>query len=95
VRNGVKVIDIAQVLADSIGLRKVPAPVGAAGASPEQPLEQSTGTGPTTSGPVEGPTAVDPSDRHPGDTETVVDTAVGDLSDDPHVEVTSPPEDDE
>jgi Fe-S oxidoreductase len=38
--NGVKVIDIAQVLADSIGLRKVPATVGAPPA------------GPTTSGPV-------------------------------------------
>jgi Fe-S oxidoreductase len=47
---GVRVIDIAQVLADSIGLRKVPATVGAP--APEQPLEQSTGTGPTTAGPV-------------------------------------------
>jgi Fe-S oxidoreductase/nitrate reductase gamma subunit len=81
--NGVKVIDIAQVLADSIGLRKVPATVGApseeAGeaaeesTTPPQPLETSTGTGPTTSGPTEGPEAVDPSDRHPGDTETVVE----------------------
>src|SRR3954454_19707481 len=49
--NGVKVIDIAQVLADSIGLRKVPATVGApsetaesggesGGETPAQPLEQ-------------------------------------------------------
>jgi Fe-S oxidoreductase len=87
--NGVKVIDIAQVLADSIGLRKVPATVGAP--APAQPLEESTGTGPTTSGPVDGPTAVDPSDRHPGDTETVVDTTTGDLRDDPHVQTTPEP----
>jgi hypothetical protein len=87
--NGVKVIDIAQVLADSIGLRKVPATVGAP--APEQPLEASTGTGPSTSGPVEGPTAVDPSDRHPGDTETVVDTTTGDLAEDEHLQVTPDP----
>jgi Fe-S oxidoreductase len=76
--DGVKVIDIAQVLADSIGLRKLPAAVGAAATETPpapQPLEESTGTGPTTSGPVAGPTAVDPSDRHSDDTETVVDTA--------------------
>jgi Fe-S oxidoreductase len=76
--DGVKVIDIAQVLADSIGLRKLPAAVGAAATETppaHQPLEESTGTGPTTSGPVAGPTAVDPSDRHSDDTETVVDTA--------------------
>jgi hypothetical protein len=94
--NGVKVIDIAQVLADSIGLRKVPATVGAPPAeesqsAPEQPLEASTGTGPTTIGPVEGPTAVDPSDRHRDDTETVVDTATGDLSEDTSVQVTPDP----
>jgi len=69
--NGVKVIDIAQVLADSIGLRKVPATVGAmspeatggapSSEAPAQPLEESTGTGPDTAGPVEGPTEVDPS----------------------------------
>jgi Fe-S oxidoreductase len=93
VRDGVKVIDIAQVLADSIGLRKVPVSVGAA--TPEQPLEESTGTGPTTSGPVDGPTAVDPSDRHPGDTETVVDTATGDLSGDEHLDVSPAPDADE
>src|SRR6059058_5728354 len=64
--NGVKVIDIAQVLADSIGLRKVPATVGApsdAGdsadgtapaAAPAQPLETSTDSGPTTEGEVTG-----------------------------------------
>jgi hypothetical protein len=62
--NGVKVIDIAQVLADSIGLKKVPATVGAPAAAdkteaeaeaeapaepaPAQPLEESTGTGPAT-----------------------------------------------
>jgi hypothetical protein len=93
VRDGVKVIDIAQVLADSIGLRKVPVSVGAA--TPEQPLEESTGTGPTTSGPVDGPTAVHPSDRHPGDTETVVDTATGDLSGDEHLDVSPAPDADE
>jgi Fe-S oxidoreductase/nitrate reductase gamma subunit len=98
VRNGVKVIDIAQVLADSIGLRKVPATVGAAtsgSAAPEQPLEESTSTGPTTSGPVEGPTAVDPSDRHADDTETVVDTSTGDLADDKNLDVTPTPEGEE
>ncbi|MDQ1748251.1 MAG: hypothetical protein QOD07_2514 [Frankiaceae bacterium] len=93
VRNGVKVIDIAQVLADSIGLRKVPATVGAP--APEQPLEASTGTGPTTAGPVEGPTAVDPSDRHADDTETVVDTSTGDLADDKNLDVTPTPTGDE
>ena len=82
--NGVKVIDIAQVLADSIGLRKVPATVGAPAAeesaeatgepAPAQPLEESTGTGPTTDGPVDGPGVVDPSNRHADDTEKVVDT---------------------
>jgi Fe-S oxidoreductase len=98
--NGVKVIDIAQVLADSIGLRKVPATVGAPAAeesaeseapAPAQPLEESTGTGPTTSGPVDGPTAVDPSDRHADDTEKVVDTSTGDLADDTAVQVTPDP----
>jgi Fe-S oxidoreductase len=86
---GVRVIDIAQVLADSIGLRKVPATVGAP--APEQPLEQSTGTGPTTAGPVDGPTAVDPSGAQPGDTETVVDTTTGDLAEDRAVDVTPAP----
>ena len=71
VQGGVKVIDIAQVLADSIGLRKVPVAAGAVPDAPAQPLEESTGTGPTTAGPVEGPTVVDPSDRHPEDTPTV------------------------
>jgi Fe-S oxidoreductase len=71
VRDGVKVIDIAQVLADSIGLRKVPVAAGAVSDSPAQPLEESTGTGPTTAGPVEGSAVVDPSDRHPEDTPTV------------------------
>src|SRR5947209_2861593 len=75
--NGVKVIDIAQVLADSIGLRKVPAMVGAPSAAeesgesavPAQPLEASTSTGPSTDGTTDGPTVVDPSNRHPDDTE--------------------------
>jgi len=78
--NGVKVIDIAQVLADSIGLRKVPATVGAPSAAsdgeseaPAQPLEESTSTGPTTSGPTEGPSVVDPSNRHAEDTEKIRD----------------------
>lgn len=97
--NGVKVIDIAQVLADSIGLRKVPATVGAPAAeesgggepAPAQPLEESTGTGPTTGGPVDGPTAVDPSERQADDTEKVVDTTTGDLSDDTSVQTTPEP----
>src|SRR5437588_7090919 len=65
----VRVIDISQVLADSIGLKKVPATVGApadeASASEAQPsqaepqpLEQSTSTGPTTAGPTDGPAVV-------------------------------------
>ena len=41
---------------------------------------------------MDGPTAVDPSDRHPGDTETVVDTATGDLSADKHLDVSPTPE---
>jgi hypothetical protein len=104
--NGVKVIDIAQVLADSIGLRKVPATVGASAAdetaqqsaatsstesAAAQPLEESTDTGPTTSGPVDGPTAVDPSNRHSEDSEKVVDTTTGDLSDDTSVQTTPEP----
>jgi hypothetical protein len=79
--NGVKVIDIAQVLADSIGLRKVPAAVGAptsGSTTPAQPLEESTGTGPSTEGPSDGPTVVDPSDRHADDSEKVRDTSTGD-----------------
>src|SRR4051812_2232757 len=92
--NGVKVIDIAQVLADSIGLRKVPATVGAPAAeeaAPEQPLEASTSTGPTTDGPTTGPTAVDPSDRHAEDEPKVVDNATGDLAEDTAVQVTPEP----
>ena len=75
--NGVKVIDIAQVLADSIGLKKIPATVGApaeessAAEAPPQPLETSTSTGPSTEGESDGPTVVDPSDRHAEDTEKV------------------------
>jgi Fe-S oxidoreductase/nitrate reductase gamma subunit len=58
--NGVKVIDIAQVLADSIGLRKVPATVGA------PPAEESTGNGPATSGPaVDTPTEAAPTEAAP------------------------------
>ncbi|HET7530290.1 MAG TPA: hypothetical protein VFJ98_04955, partial [Mycobacteriales bacterium] len=94
--NDVKVIDIAQVLADSIGLRKIPATVGApaaeeAGGAPEQPLEASTSTGPTTSGPTEGPTVVDPSNRHPEDTEKVRDTSTGDQGDNPGMQATPTP----
>jgi Fe-S oxidoreductase len=48
--NGVKVIDIAQVLADSIGLKKVPATVGA------PPAEAETG-GPDSGAPSDGPPA--------------------------------------
>jgi Fe-S oxidoreductase len=55
--NGVKVIDIAQVLADSIGLRKVPATVGA-------PAEESTAaeTGGDSSG---APTSGSPAPEQP------------------------------
>jgi hypothetical protein len=88
--DGVKVIDIAQVLADSIGLRKVPATVGAA--APAQPLEESTDTGPTTGGEVVGATVVDPSNRHADDTEKVRDTSVGDQGDNTGMQVTPSPE---
>jgi hypothetical protein len=102
--NGVKVIDIAQVLADSIGLRKLPATVGApsdAGesadgtaptAAPAQPLEASTDTGPTTEGEVTGPTVVDPSDRHADDTEKVRDTSTGDQGENTGMQATPSPE---
>jgi Fe-S oxidoreductase len=95
--NGVKVIDIAQVLADSIGLRKVPAMAGAAPAEAKSPgdepaLEASTATGPTTDGPTEGPTVVDPSDRHAEDDEKVVDTSTGDQSENLGMQATPTPE---
>jgi hypothetical protein len=45
--------------------------------TPAQPLEESTGTGPSTSGPTDGPTVVDPSNRHADDTEKVRDTSEG------------------
>src|SRR4051812_13548854 len=96
--NGVKVIDIAQVLADSIGLKKVPATVGApadeAGSeqAPAQPLETSTSTGPSTEGSTDGPTVVDPSDRHAEDTEKVKDTSTGDQGENPGVQATPNPE---
>jgi hypothetical protein len=106
--NGVKVIDIAQVLADSIGLRKAVSPVGATvGApadeaseteTPAQPLETSTATGPSTEGPTDGPTVVDPSDRHADDTEKVRDTSSGDqgeavsLGENPGMQATPNPE---
>jgi len=96
--NGVKVIDIAQVLADSIGLRKVPATVGApseaaesGGDTPAQPLEQSTSTGPTTGGATDGPTVVDPSNRHADDTEKVRDTSTGDQGDNLGMQATPSP----
>jgi Fe-S oxidoreductase/nitrate reductase gamma subunit len=95
----VRVIDIAQVLADSIGLRKMPATVGAPNATaegeseaPRQPLEESTGTGPATPGPVDGPTVVDPSNRHPEDTEKVVDTSTGDQGENLGMQATPNPE---
>ena len=101
--NGVKVIDIAQVLADSIGLKKVPATVGApaeeasageqaAEPTPRQPLETSTATGPSTEGPTDGPTVVDPSDRHADDTETVKDTSTGDQGENPGMQATPNPQ---
>jgi Fe-S oxidoreductase len=77
---GVRVIDIAQVLADSIGLRKIPAMAGApAGESesgaptdptasvptPAQPLEASTTTEP---GPAVDPSGPSP-DEHSGPVE--------------------------
>jgi hypothetical protein len=69
----VKVIDIAQVIADSIGLRKLqPAMAGAPSdpttsePTPAQPLEESTTT-------EVGPT-IDPSSRRPDDhDEPIVD----------------------
>jgi hypothetical protein len=88
--NGVKVIDIAQVLADSIGLRREPATVGAPAAAADAP-DASAGA------PSEGPAApaqplesstttepgptVDPSDRRPGSEETVVDPGSDNASD--------------
>jgi Fe-S oxidoreductase len=99
--NGVKVIDIAQVLADSIGLRKavstVGATVGAAVGAPgekttDTALEESTSTGPTTSGPVSGPTAVDPSGHRPEDTETLRDTSTGDQGENLATQATPNPE---
>ncbi|MFL6138468.1 MAG: (Fe-S)-binding protein [Frankiaceae bacterium] len=76
--DGVRVVDIAQVLEDSLALRRTaPATVGGGGdPAPEgqrPPLEASTGTGPTTEGPQDGPTVVDPSSRRPGDDERVVE----------------------
>jgi len=95
--NGVKVIDIAQVLADSIGLRKIPATVGATvGAAGEETtdraLEASTSTGPSTSGPASGPTVVDPSGNRPEETETVRDTSTGDQGENPGMQATPNPE---
>jgi Fe-S oxidoreductase len=75
--NGVKVIDIAQVLADSIGLRKVPATVGAP--AEEAAESTSTETGAPTSGsptpaqPLEESTGTGPSTEGPSDGPTVVD----------------------
>ncbi len=99
--DGVKVIDIAQVLQDSIGLRKVPAPVGAGapsdaegtpGETPMQPLETSTASGPTTAGPAAGPTVVDPSEQHGEHGEETRSEATGDaVSSDPGLTVTPPP----
>jgi Fe-S oxidoreductase len=97
--DGVRVIDIAQVLSDSIGLKKVPAAVGApsdtAGGheeTPQQPLETSTASGPTTAGATEGPTVVDPSSRRPGDEPTVRSEATGeDAQADPGLHTTPPP----
>jgi hypothetical protein len=79
--DGVRVIDIAQVLEDSLALRRKPAAVGAetggapGAATTDSPLEESTSTGPSTAGPQDGPSVVDPSDRRPGSTETVVEDA--------------------
>jgi Fe-S oxidoreductase len=77
----VRVVDIAQVLDDSLALRREPG--GArrpddGAARPEQeppstPLEESTTTGPTTPGEQAGPAVVDPSGRRPGDEPTVVE----------------------
>ncbi|HMC69439.1 MAG TPA: (Fe-S)-binding protein, partial [Mycobacteriales bacterium] len=94
----VRVIDISQVLADSIGLKKVPATVGApsdagsASEAPPQPLEQSTSTGPTTEGPTDGPTVVDPSDRHADDSEKVNDTSTGDQGENRGMQATPNPQ---
>jgi hypothetical protein len=87
--NGVTVIDIAQVIADSIGLRKVPAMAGAPPAEAEAAApETSGGTGapsdptesePAPEQPLEASTTtevgptVDPSSRRPDDGPKVVD----------------------
>ncbi len=74
-----------------------PRPADAAGApatgtpAPEQPLEASTGTGPSTGGPAAGPTVVDPSDRHAEASETVKDASTGDQGDNPGMQATPSP----
>jgi Cysteine-rich domain len=101
--DGVRVIDIAQVLEDSLALRRRPVEVGAGApggapgaATTASPLEASTGTGPTTAGPQDGPTVVDPSTRRPGDAERVVEgpkdgTGPTDLGDDTGMQATPTP----
>jgi hypothetical protein len=84
---GVRVIDIAQVLADSIGLRKVPAMAGAPAAEAEAEIASAesgaptdaTASEPTPAQPLEesttnepGPT-LDPSGPHPDDHEGPVE----------------------
>jgi Fe-S oxidoreductase len=73
-------IDIAQVLEDSLALRRRPAAVGggAPGAkTTDSPLEASTETGPATAGEQTGPAVVDPAGRRPADTEKVVEGEAG------------------
>ena len=103
----VKVIDIAQILADSVVLQ-TPATVGAGNGSSgngagapganttDSALEESTETGPTTPGEQDGPTAVDPSNRRPEDTEKVhegsADEQAADLGNDQSMQATPTPE---
>jgi Fe-S oxidoreductase len=70
--DGVKVIDIAQVLADSIGLRKVPATVGAPAA--EDATQEATPTStPPPPAPAASPPGVEPSNGHTDDSPQVVE----------------------
>jgi len=58
---GVRVIDIAQVLQDSVGLRRIPAGVGAVGtATTDSALEESTSTGPATTAVAPPPPPAEP-----------------------------------
>ena len=97
--NGVKVIDIAQVLADSIGLQEGPGDGRCArrrggrvrrppaAAARDVDLDRAVDRG-----PPDGPTVVDPSDRHADDTEKVKDTSTGDQGENLGMQATPNPE---